>query len=132
MEKKLTVLMMIVNADSEYSRLVTEAEMGDVSKLSETWLENYKNTNLGYGFHTFVIDENGQRILVSAWNPDAIYSATEGAICTRENWANQLGEALAICVNASTAISVDNIQVWTGLGECPADTSTDAYEALVG
>ncbi len=125
-DRKITVLIQVVRADSDYSHKPTDTELGDTSKMTDAKaIRGYKDTVLGYGFHIWVLDENGQKVLVSAYNPNSNCNSEP------EKWTEWLGDALAFGVDANVTVAIDNLAVWTGLGDMPEDKSTDAYEKLL-
>ena len=95
-------------------------------------VQQAKEEALGFGYHIWVIDENGQKILVSRYNPD---SYEEGAsdlnLCNAYNWENWFGDALAFAIKGTGSVAIDNIAVWMGLGDMPIDKSTDEYRTLL-
>ncbi len=123
--KTLTIQMQIVNVGSNYAYAPTAAEIGDTSLMETPYDENY---TLGFGYHIWVVDEAGQRYLLGAYNPEAVYDGLK--ICGADMWSTGWGNALAFCTNAKTICYLDNVKVWTGLGAAPADTTTTAYEEL--
>jgi len=130
-DRKLTVLIQIVRSDSGYSHKPTAAELGDTSKMTDQKaIEGFESTVLGFGYHLWVVDTNGQKILVSAFNPDSVYN-NEPKVCTAENWAEWFGDGLAFAINNPASVAVDNIAVWTGLSDMPKDRSTKDYERLI-
>ena len=125
-DRKITVLVQVVRADSTYSHKPTDAELGDTSKMTDAAaIQGYKDTVLTYGFHIWVLDKNGQKVLVSAYNPDSSFNSEA------EKWTEWLGDTLAFGINGSTTVAIDNLAVWTGLGDMPEDKSTAAYEELL-
>ena len=131
-DKKITIIMQIVRADSDYNYKPTEAELGITSGMSAANLQKAKDLTLGFGYHIWVVNENGQRVLVSAYNPDSYWSQEpDKRVCVASNWENWFGDALAFVVDGATTVAIDNIAVWTGLGDMPTDKSTsDYYESL--
>ena len=125
-DRKITVLMQIVRSDSTYSHKPTAAELGDTSKMTDAKaIQGYKDTVLGYGFHIWVLDKNGQKVLVSAYNPNSNFNSEA------EKWTEWLGDTLAFGISGATTVAIDNLAVWTGLGDMPEDKSTEAYEKLL-
>ena len=125
-DRKVTVLMQIVRADSDYSYKPTAAELGDTSKMTDSKaIQGFNETVLGGGFHIWVIDEKGQKVLVSAYNPQSNYHSE------LEKWDTWLGDALAFGMGLNATVAIDNVAVWTGLGDMPEDKSTEAYEKLL-
>ena len=125
-DRRITVLIQIVRSDSDYNHKPTAAELGDTSKMTDAKaIQGYKDTVLGCGFHIWVLDENGQKVLVSAYNPNSNYNSEP------EKWTEWLGDTLAFGAGANVTVAIDNLAVWTGLGDMPEDKSTDAYEKLL-
>ena len=130
--RKVTVLIQVVRANSFYNHTVTDAELGITSGMSKQSLQQAKEEALGFGYHIWVIDANGQKILVSRYNPD---SYEEGAsdlnLCNAYNWENWFGDALAFAIKGTGSVAIDNVAVWMGLGDMPIDKSTDEYQTLL-
>ncbi len=126
LDRKVTIIIQVVNADSDYNYKPSAAEFGDTSKMTDKkTIQGYQDTVLGYGFHIWVLDENGQRVLVSAYNPASTYHAS------KDKWESWLGDALAFGVGSNVTVAIDNLAVYTGLGLMPEDKSTAKYEALL-
>ena len=130
--RKVTVLIQVVRADSFYEHTVTDDELGITSGMSSQSLNKAKEETLGFGYHIWVIDANGQKVLVSRYNPESYTSdASELRLCNAYNWENWFGDALAFAMEGTGSVAVDNVAVWTGLGDMPTDKSTEEYEKLL-
>jgi len=123
--KTLTVQFQIVNVRSNYAYTPTATELGDCSLMETPYDEGFKLT---CGYHIWIVDETGQRYIVSVYNP---YSPEVTNNIGENMWDHGWGYALAFVTNTASICHLDNIKVWTGLGEMPADTTTSAYEAAV-
>ena len=130
--RKVTVLIQVVKANSFYEHTVTDAELGITSGMNAESLKNAKEETLGFGYHIWVIDENGQKVLVSRYNPES-YDGTDSdlKLCNENNWENWFGNALAFAIEGTASVAIDNVAVWTGLDDMPTDKSTAEYERLL-
>ena len=129
--KKVTILIQIVKYNSFYNHSVTDAELGITSGMSAQNIEKAKEETLGFGYHIWVVDANGQKILVSRYNPGSYEeSASDLRLCNANNWENWFGDALAFAIDGSCSVAIDNVAVWTGLDDMPGDKSTTEYEKL--
>ena len=130
--RKVTVLIQVVKYNSFYNHTVSDAELGITSGMSAQSLNQAKEEALGFGYHIWVIDENGQKVLVSRYNPDSYESsASDLRLCNANNWENWFGDALAFAIDGNSSVAIDNVAVWTGLGDMPESTSTADYEKLL-
>lgn len=130
--RKVTVLIQVVKYNSFYNHTLTDAELGITSGMSTQNLNKAKEETLGFGYHIWVIDENGQKVLVSRYNPES-YEENDSdlKLCNANNWNNWFGDALAFAIDGNCSVAIDNVAVWTGLGDMPADKSTSEYETLL-
>ena len=99
--------------------------------MSAESLKNAKEETLGFGYHIWVIDENGQKVLVSRYNPESYDGSSDLKLCNENNWKNWFGNALAFAIEGNASVAIDNVAVWTGLDDIPADKSTAEYERLL-
>ncbi len=118
--KKITILVQVVRSDSSYRYAPTAAELGDTSKMTD----KYGDFTLSYGYHIWIVSQ-GQRYLVGAYNPDGDYSGTK--VCGASYW-DGFGDALAFAINGKATVAIDNLAVWTGLGDMPEDKNFSDYE----
>ena len=132
--KTVTILIQVVNSNSDYYYIPTDAELGNTTSA----IKNSAKTDaqaLKHGYHVWIVNEAGQRILVSRFSPTSEYN-NDGVLPTKENWT-KFGDALAFImegVGASSVdykVAIDNIAVWTGLGDMPKDKSTYDYESML-
>ena len=101
--QKITVTIKAVRRGSDWS--YTDQETG---------------AELGFGYHIFV---NGK--LASTFNP----YGSNGALWDIEQLLP--GDALVFKIGGKIDVYLDNVAVWTGCGDMPTDTSTEAYEEIV-
>ena len=102
-KQKITITIKAVRRGSDWT--YTDAETG---------------AELGFGYHIFI---NGK--LASTFNP---YQAN-GSLWDIEELLP--GDLLAFKVGGKIDVYLDNVAVWTGCGDMPTDTSTDAYKKIV-
>ncbi len=130
--RKVTVLIQVVRYNSFYNHTLTDAELGITSGMSAQNLNKAKEETLGFGYHIWVVDENGQKVLVSRYNPESYEkTASDLNLCNANNWGNWFGDALAFAIEGNCSVAIDNVAVWTGLGDMPVDKSTAVYEKLL-
>ena len=112
--RKMTVRIIFVQRDSVWSK--TEQNTGLDTAAS-----------LGWGFHVYIKPEGASDFTLAAqFNP----TKSEASTYYYGGTGELLNRTLALGMASGAKFYIDNIAIWTGVGEAPANTSTDAYENI--
>ena len=112
--KKMTVRIIFVQRDSIWSK--TEPNTGLDTAAS-----------LGWGFHVYIKPEGASEFTLAA---QLNTSKSDASTYYYGGSGELLNRTLALGMASGAKFYIDNVAIWTGVGEMPANTSTDAYENL--
>ena len=112
--QNINVTIKMVKRTSSWSDAIDRAELGDISKVNASRLTTAETEKLTWGYHIYI---NG--VLASRFNTE-----NENA----QYWNELTSDTFGFFFGANTAVYLDNLAIWTGLGDMPEDTTTTAYE----
>ncbi len=122
--KKLTIKIQVVNKNSDWTYDVTRDDLGDTSMMSAENIEKAVSQDLGWGYHIWI---NG--VLVNRFSPTPEDTKNTPGVALYGDTKVFPYNTLGFMGDDGASFTIDNIKVYTGCGEAPADASTDAYKA---